>query len=444
MRKKKLLLIHPRPKFFKEPIPFPPLWAAYLAALTPSNWEIVFIDENLEKFNFCDADLVGISTLTPTANRAYELTKVYKKDGKAVVLGGIHASMLPEEALEFCDAVVIGEAEAVWPHVIKDFENGELKKKYWGKRVSLDSLPTPRRDIFKKRYLVETLQTSRGCPMNCDFCSVTAFQGHTYRTRSLEEVLKEIKLLKGRYVFFTDDNLIGYSNESRNRTIDLFKAMVDQRVNKVWAAQVSINFAVDDEVLFYAARSGCRGVLIGFESISQNTLRKMNKSVNVKYVEHYERFIEKIHKFGISILGNIIVGNDGEKAEIFEESAKFFSSVKLDALTASLPIPYPGTRLFNRLNIEKRIIYDNFPEDWDKYFLGPNFLFRHSSLTREEIERGCDIMCKYLWSYCLSAKFYLNLFFRTKSIRIATILICVNLGFRKLFSRDQRERMVDE
>jgi len=231
---KKLLFINPQNEsgYFYSGVTIPPLAFAYLAAVTPDNWHIELIDEDVENFSFKDADLVGITTLTVTANRAYQIAKMYRDKGIPVILGGIHASLVPHEALRFCDTVVIGEAESVWPKVIKDFENGQLKETYKGEFLPLEKLPRPQRDIFKgKKYLLEASETSRGCPMNCDFCSTTVFHGNRFRMRPVGEILDELASFDQRYVFFVDDNLIGYGKAARQRALDLFKGMVERKLD---------------------------------------------------------------------------------------------------------------------------------------------------------------------------------------------------------------------
>jgi radical SAM superfamily enzyme YgiQ (UPF0313 family) len=189
---------------------FPPIGLGIVAAVTPSSWDIKLLDENWRPFSYQEADLVGITAFTASANRAYEIASIYRQGGVPVVIGGIHASMCPEEALSFADAVVIGEAEAVWPQVIADVEAGCLQQIYKGGWSDLSGVPSPRRDLFHPGYMFASVQTSRGCPMDCEFCSVTAFNGRRYRRRPLGEVLAELETIPQKMIFFVDDNIIGY------------------------------------------------------------------------------------------------------------------------------------------------------------------------------------------------------------------------------------------
>ncbi|MEE4111449.1 MAG: cobalamin-dependent protein, partial [Desulfobacteraceae bacterium] len=193
---------------------WPPLNLPYIAALTPKHYDIALIDENIEPFSEQPADLVGITAYTSSVSRGYEIAQLYKAKSIPVVMGGIHVSMLPDEALRFCDAVVIGEAESVWADLLQDFEAGCLKPKYQGNWQGLEDLPIPRRDILKNSYYRwGSMQTSRGCPMNCDFCSVTAFNGNRFRRRPVGSVIAELRQIPQKLVLLADDNIIGYGKK---------------------------------------------------------------------------------------------------------------------------------------------------------------------------------------------------------------------------------------
>ncbi len=217
--------------------------------MTPASWDVKLIDENWEPFTYQAADLVGITAFTASANRAYEIAALYRHQGVPVVMGGIHASMCPDEALQFVNAVVIGEAEAVWPRAVADMEAGCLEQRYQGEWPDLSGMPAPRRDLFHPDYMFAAVQTSRGCPMDCEFCSVTAFNGRRYRRRPPEEVLAELEQIPQKMLFFVDDNIIGYGPASRKQALALFKGMVERKLDKWWFCQASLNFCDDEEVL---------------------------------------------------------------------------------------------------------------------------------------------------------------------------------------------------
>jgi len=255
----------------------PPLNLATVAALTPPEIEVSITDENLLPIDFDRAvDLVGITAVTPTAFRAYDIADAFRDRGRKVVLGGIHPTMLPEEASQHADSVVIGEAEGIWHSLIEDFKAGELKSVYRNRiRPSLGALPWPRRDLFAKKGYVfrNTMSTSRGCPFACSFCSVTSFFGHTYRTRPIDEIVQEIDSFDNRRpIFFVDDNIAG----NPRRTKQLFSALLPYSIK--WVGQASLTIAEDAELLKLAAASGCVGLFIGFDSIYPASLASVGKS----------------------------------------------------------------------------------------------------------------------------------------------------------------------
>ena len=292
---KKLLLINPVGRrsgyLISSFSTFPPLGLAYVAAVTPPDWNIQILDENYEVFSFQEADLVGITAFTSTINRAYELANEYRRKNIKVVVGGIHASMHPDESLQFADSVVIGEAETIWPEVIKDFENKRLRRKYTAPRLDLSGPPIkPRRDLLNPNYRWNSVQTSRGCPFDCYFCTVSKYLGREYRQREANHILEEIEGIKGDYISFVDDNLLGYSNESKVRSKKLFEGMVQRNLKKKWWMQASVNAADDEEIVRLAAQAGCMLVFIGFETIDNSSLKSFHKGINLKIgIDNYKK-----------------------------------------------------------------------------------------------------------------------------------------------------------
>jgi radical SAM superfamily enzyme YgiQ (UPF0313 family) len=373
MKRKKLVLINP-----VNPVRtgltvnrgsrFPPLGLGIVAALTPQHWEVELVDENWEPFCYREADLVGITAFTAAANRAYQIAAVYRERGVPVVMGGIHASMRPQEALSFVDAVVIGEAETVWPGVVADAEAGQLEPIYQGAWTDLQAAPHPRWELFHPDYMFASVQTSRGCPMDCEFCSVTAFNGRRYRRRPPEEVLDELQAIPQDMIFFVDDNIIGYGQRSRDQALALFQGMVQRGLNKRWFCQASLNFADDEEVLHWAGRAGCHMVFLGLEAEEVDALAEVNKQLNLRRgVESYEQAFRRIHRAGIAVLGAFIFGMDGDTPEKLRQRAAYMIRSGTDVMQTTYLTPLPGTRLFERLQAEGRLLYTDFPQDWDHY-----------------------------------------------------------------------------
>jgi radical SAM superfamily enzyme YgiQ (UPF0313 family) len=435
---KKLLLINPGDELKLNTCSVPnfayaPPTLAYLAALTPSDWDIKIIDENVEPLTFEDADLVGITAMTWNAPRAYEVSEQYREKGIKTVMGGIHASMLYEEAIRFVDSVVIGEAESVWQGLLRDFESNELKRFYRGERISLENLAKPRNDLHSNRYrLKASVETARGCPMDCEFCSVTAFHGRTYRQRPVEEVLDEIEALNCRDFFFSDDNIVNYGEKAEQRAIQLFRGMVERGLNKRWASQVGIDFASNPEVLKWAQESGCLAVAIGFESINEETLEEMHKVRNLKVgVKNYKEVIKRIHDHGIGVHGGLVLGGDGDRKDIFQRTTELILDSKIDSTLITILTPLPGTRLYERLRSEGRLLRTNYPDDWKHYDLGEP-VFRPKHMTPEELGEGVYQVYKQTTSRVTSLKRAFNSLIKTKSLPFTLIAYSLNRGFGSL------------
>ena len=349
-----------------------PLSLMVLAGLTPPEWEITIVDENLSTPNYeamPRPDLVGITAFTSQANRAYEISTYFRSQGVPVVMGGIHATMCQEEAMERVDAVVTGEAEGIWPQVLEDERNGELKRRYDGGLAEISDVPIARHDLLPAGYACGAIQTTRGCPLNCSFCSVTAFNGAHYRQRPIADVVREFKLIREKHVLVVDDNLIGTRREHIARAKDLFRAMAQANLRKQWVAQASINFADDEELLALAAKAGCIGVFIGFETPTPEGLRELGKKFNHLKGRDFCACVRRIQRHGILVAGSFIIGLDIDKPGIGKRIAEVASQYGVDNLNALFLTPLPGTRLWDRMKSEDRIVLDTFPEDWKYYTL---------------------------------------------------------------------------
>jgi radical SAM superfamily enzyme YgiQ (UPF0313 family) len=356
----------------------PPLALGILASLTPEEHEIELVDENLHDLDFSEIpDLVAITCLTASAPRAYEISKRFRALGSTVVLGGIHPSAVPLESIQHADCIVLGEAEGVWPRLLEDFTSGQLKRFYKGKKPGPSQMSVPRRDIFESQgyFLKGTVQTSRGCPFGCDFCSVQRFFGNKFRFRSVSSVVDEVRSLATRFVAFVDDNIAGSYPYAR----ELFASLAP--LNVKWICQAPISIGKDRDFLNLMYKGGCRGVFVGFESILPDSLKEVGKRCNV--VEKFYDYIKRIHDSGISIEGAFVFGFDHDDKSVFERTLEFINKAKIDFAQFGILTPFPGTKLQQRLRRQKRIV----STDWEKYDI-THAVFRPSRMTLDELEEG--------------------------------------------------------
>jgi radical SAM superfamily enzyme YgiQ (UPF0313 family) len=364
-----------------------PLSLMVLAGLTPPEWEISIVDENLGTPDYPSMpqpDLVGITAFTSQANRAYEVATHFRRLGVPVVMGGIHATMCLDEVMERVDSVVTGEAEGIWSQVLEDARNGGLKRRYDGGLAEIRDVPIARHDLLATGYACGAIQTTRGCPLNCSFCTVTAFNGAHYRQRSIADVVREFQLIREKHVLVVDDNLIGTRHEHIARAKDLFRAMAKANLRKQWIAQTTINFADDEELLALAAKAGCSGVFIGFESPTTEGLLELGKKFNLLKGRDFCASVRRIQRHGMLVAGSFIIGLDIDEPGIGRRIAGAASRYGVDNLNALFLTPLPGTRLWDQMKSEDRIARDSFPADW-KYYTLTFPVARYKNLSLEGI-----------------------------------------------------------
>lgn len=417
---KKILLISPayRTKLLENVrvLALPPLNLTILAACTPEEYEVKIVDESMETIDFTvDVDLVGITCMTPLAPRAYALAAKFRERSVPVVIGGIHASMMPEESSRYADCVVVGEGEELWPRLLADFSAGRLQKQYIAvSRPDITYLPAPRRDLLSGKYFVQTVQTSRGCPHNCKFCSVTTFNGGRYRLRNLDNVLDEIRSIRDKQLFIIDDNIIGSGKESISRAFQLFERLAE--LKKVWGGQTCLNIVEHEGLLKAAAKSGARAFLIGFESIQTESLTAMNKKINLRpNTRNFRDAIKKIHDHGIAIIGGFMFGTDDCKKETFDRTLDFIMETGIDAVQLSIQTPLPGTVLYKKLAEENRLLQTDYPADWEAYNIFEP-VFEPRNMTQEELYKGLVDAYSKVSSLPVSLKRGLGTLLRTRSL----------------------------
>jgi radical SAM superfamily enzyme YgiQ (UPF0313 family) len=361
----------------------PRLGLGILAAHTPPEDEVIYTDDLVRPFDVArdvkDVDLVGISVDSKTARRSYEIAAAYRARGVKVVLGGIHATAVPEEAARFADAVVLSEAEELWPRVIADFKRGALAPRYEGPLPDFKHNRLPRRDLFRsKKYIpFQVVQTMRGCPYPCEFCSVSTANGTTMRFRAVDEVLSELRSL-GKLILFGDDNVMIH----RKYSGELFTRMAE--LGKHWIGQCSLAAVKRIDNVRLMAESGCKALFIGFESIDDATLRHTGKRQNKP--SEYREVLEMLHEHGISTWGSFVFGFDTDDPEVFERTAEFGIEMRLTMALYAILTPYPGTQLYRRLKAEKRLTDERWWLGGDHDAGSPYFL--PSRMSREQLREG--------------------------------------------------------
>uniref|UniRef100_A0A7V0Z4U8 B12-binding domain-containing radical SAM protein n=1 Tax=candidate division WOR-3 bacterium TaxID=2052148 RepID=A0A7V0Z4U8_UNCW3 len=445
--KKQLLLINPiNQRFFKNQIGltankatrFQPLGLGMIASLTPDNWGTRLIDENFEQFYYQEADLVGITAFTATATRAYEIAKVFRQKKIPVVRGGFHTSLRPDEALNFVDAVVIGEAENVWKDLIEDFEKGDLKRIYQGSPADLNHLPSPIRKIFSDQYVFGSIETSRGCPMDCKYCSVSSFYGKTQRFRPVDDVIRELKQIPQKKIFFVDDNIIGYSNSAKERLKNLYQEMIKQKIKRDWWCQTSIAFGEDEKLLYLAKKSGCRLVFIGVEADDIPALKSINKRLNLKYGTHkIEKIFRRINEYGIGVIGAFMFGMDTDTMKTIRERTEYIVRSNANAIQITYLTPLPGTKLFDELLKQGRIIYTRFPEDWEHYTFA-EVTYHPLSMTSIELEEARNFVVKKIYNWFSILQKFFKTLWMTKNLVSSIWAFAFHLFLRRATIKSHR------
>ncbi len=401
---------------------FPSLSLASVAAVTPAAWEVSFHDDAIAPVDLeAEADVVAITAMTAQAARAYEIADAFRSRGRTVVIGGFHASSLPEEAAAHADAVVVGEAETAWPRLLRDLGEGRLGRVYRsGGPVDTAAIPEARRDFFRdRRYLLtNTIQTTRGCPHDCEFCSVTAFHGRRYRKRPVEAVLAELAEMRrsGSFVFFVDDNLVA----DRRTALELFREMRGMGIK--WLSHAPIDLAEDRELLEAAGESGCIGLFVGFETLSEAALAAMGKRTNrvASYLENARAMRDR----GIGILGSFVLGLDGDGPGVFDAVLGFCEEARLEAAIFPILTPYPGTKVRARLEAEGRIL----SSDWRDYDM-EHVTFLPKGMSVRELEEGYDRLSRRFYSF---GSMWRRLARLHRSLQV---FVPMNLGFRSALRR---------
>ena len=422
----KILLISPVRDihaYTNKGILIPQLALFILEGLTPKKHEVKIIEEEYKPVDFVEScDVVGISCMTSNAYRGYKIAQEFKKRGKKVIMGGVHPSILPDEALQYCDSVVIGEAEGVWEKILEDVENNCLKQKYEEASPDLTRYIPKNFSLVKKKQLFNLIpvQTTRGCPYNCEFCCVSDIYGKKIKHVPVENVVRDIQDAKNKNFIFLDDNIIG----DRKYATELFKAIKPLKIR--WIGQASISFAKEYDLMKLAKESGCVGLFIGLESVVESQYEKLKKLKNLKETE---AALKKIRKMGIIIMASVIFGFEDDDHEIFDKTVKFLKKNLISIASINILTPYPGTKVYENFKKEGRLI----TERWD-YYDHHTVVFKPLKLTPLELQLGkINAKLKFFrWSSIIQ---------RTRGNWFSLIIyIASNLGYRKL-ARQEKKRV---
>jgi radical SAM superfamily enzyme YgiQ (UPF0313 family) len=387
MRSRIIHLINPktdslttRPLYMNRALYSPLAGLLAVAACIPRDkYDLVLTDENIEDIDFdLKADLVGISAMTSYVNRGYQIADQFRAKGIPVVMGGVHPSFMPQEALKHCDAVVVGEVELVIDKLLDDLEQGTMRGSYKSEKLHpMAGLSMPRYDLLKKhRYVNKTfVQTSRGCHQGCTFCAEPLMNGLKFRYRPTDEVIREMENCGSRTISINDADFFG----TPDRPKEVMRSLKGRGLH--WQAGVTSKLAQDDRMLELAAESGCTLLSIGFESISRSTLKTVHKYVNRP--DTFAALVEKVHSYGIMVFGLFMFGFDGDDASVFEETVKFNRDAGYDACAYSVLTPYPGTLTWYEMKKDNRIV--SF--DWQKYDQS-HVVFRPAQMSGDELRLG--------------------------------------------------------
>jgi len=414
----KILLITPTVDVTKKTnkgLMIPQLALYIIQGLTPKHHEVVIIEEEAGLVNYDEeCDLVGISCMTANAPRGYEISAEFRKRGKKVIIGGVHPTILPDEAQQHADCVIIGEAEGVWEKVLEDFENGNLQPRYHEPNPDLSRYI--KKDFSKilsrRSFSLIPILTTRGCPYNCDFCCVSDIYGKKIRHVPIENVVRDIKESGAKNFMFLDDNIIGDPKYAK----ELFKAIKPLKIK--WVGQSSISLLVkDDELMQLAADSGCRALFFGVESVSKEQIKKMRKALDL---DALEAAFKKIKKMGILIHASMVFGFDGDTPQIFDETVDFLIKNKVNSVSFNMLTPYPGTKVYEDLKAEGRLL----TEDW-RYYDHNTVVYRPKGMTPYELQTGKTNARKRFYSFSSVMKRL------TGNLYSPDIYMILNLGHMK-------------
>lgn len=418
----------------------PHLGLQVLGQLTPDEHQVELYDEIfgsemlIKKLKSQQFDLVGITAMTSGATRAYELARLCRTQGIPTVFGGIHASTRPDEAQEHVDAVAIGECDSIWTNIIADVASNQLKPRYMGSNPQLEAgvgIANQRLQPQNGDYDVACLQTSRGCPVGCRYCSVTQFNGAAIRRRPIDEIIAEWNTIQKRFIFVVDDNFFGVGPSHAKWAREFLKQLAKDGKRHPWFSQTTLNMGDDDEGLELAYKAGCRAMLIGFETFNKQQLKDFHKGINRINVERYSELVSKFHNHGIAVFGGFIIGGEGDNPETAMTTLNMAMEIGVDIIQITNLTPLPGTGLFDQFESENRLLAPNYPVDWERHTFIET-VYKPSTMTPAELDRSIyELRASSTgWGWVFKRTFKTLL--RTRSLSTAAVVHSMNTSFMKL------------
>jgi len=419
----------------------PQLGLQVLAHLVPDGHTVDIVDEVFGS-QYSDTgltreryDLVGITSYTSGATRAYEIAEACRRQGVLTVMGGPHASACPDEAQEHVDSVAIGECDEIWPQIVRDAAAGRLQPRYDGKLSDLEQSGFGR--AFQRlqpvngRYDVSAIQTSRGCPVGCEYCSVTKFNGPVIRRRRIADIIAEWNETPQKFIFVVDDNFFGLGRKHAEWAKELLRAIIKHGKRRLWFSQTTINMGEDPEGLRLAYQAGCRGMLVGFETFNAEALKEYHKGINRKNVSRYQELVNGFHKAGIAIFGGFIIGADHDTPETVADTALAAVKLGVDIIQITNLTPLPDTKMFDRYKDEGRLLATNYPEDWERYTFTET-VYAPKNMTARELDEAIYELRHAAARENWVLKRALRTLLRTRSMTTALFVLGMNRGWKRM------------
>ena len=419
----------------------PQLGLQVLAELTPAGHSVDIVDEvfgpaytdtHLTSENY---DLVGITSYSSGATRAYEIAQACRAQGIPTIMGGPHASACPDEVQQEVDSVAIGECDQIWPQVIEDAAAGRLQARYQGTLSELDDTGFGRaRQTLRPingEYDVAAIQTSRGCPVGCEYCSVTTFNGPRIRRRRIADIVDEWNATPKRFIFVVDDNFFGVGAKHAEWAKELLRAIIKHGKKRLWFSQTTINMGEDLEGLRLAYKAGCRGMLVGFETFNPDSLKEYSKGINRKNLNRYQELVNGFHRAGISVFGGFIIGSDYDTPDTVAETALAAVKLGVDIIQITNLTPLPGTKMFERYREERRLLATNYPEDWERYTFTET-VYRPKNMTAYELDEAIYELRHAAAVQPWVVKRALRTLYRTRSLTTALFVLGMNRGWKRM------------